>query len=879
MARKPEPMDEDRLRALVDSKIQDAISFDALVRETPRRLGLAYAAGEVPDLKPAVGFSSVVSQDIADAKSQLMPSLMRIFTASDNVFLYEPQKPEDEAFADQVTDYVNQVFLRDCDGEQMLRDLLDDGLGLGNGIVKHWWDNTKEYATETLTGLDDEALRRLLAPGPNGEEDPDIEVLEHSEYLDPAAPPPAPAGPMGSAGVPGQPPMAAPGGPQPSPLGGMPAGQPDPAAAGQASLTGPMAPPAMAAPMVPGVPPDVSGASVSPLGSGPDLVQSAGGDLGTFADPRLGIGGNFPPEPIAVPMLHDIKIRRVVSHGRISLIPLADEDFGIESGATGLNERECSFCYHRETPTRSELLERGHKPELVDELVSVDGVPADRSYRRGTYSARTEGSEDGFEDRASERVEVFECYAKIDYDGDGITEWHQIVVGGASGSRRVLRREDWGSMLPFSDIVPDPVPHVWRGRSLYDRLRDVQRVNTVLWRKTLDNTYQVVEPGRVADMRYVLNKDAVFNRALGQVIQVNGDPRSVFAEDVIPSIAQFTMPLVDEMRKIAERRVGVGDQSTGLDTDALSGQVATAVAATQSGSALRKEDYARNIAVGVRRIGRAMLRLSVEHQDKPRTLLLRGKWVTVDPRSWNASMNVTVNVGLGNGNRDRDLAMMQGVTGKQEQIMQVLGPDNGWVGLEQYGNGLTAMAEAAGIKGVDRFFPAVTPEMMQAMAAKAAQKAAQPDPKTAAAQAQAQVAAQKAQADQQLAQAKAQADMGLQQAKAQAEAQLATARMQQDQQAAQIKLEADMRVREAEAQHAMDLDRAKAQNDLVKVQLKAQADAEIARAKMEAQLEIDRIKAENQMALKQRELEIEAGLKQQQFALGLNRGDNVEFPA
>jgi hypothetical protein len=874
MASKPKPMDKRRLGALIDSMISDAVNFDGLVREPPRRLGLAYAAGEVPDMPSEKGFSSVVSQDLADAKSQLMPSIMRIFTASDRIAIYEPQTEDDEAFAEQATDYINQVFLRECNGEMVLRDLFDDGFGLGNGIVKHWWDNTREYKTETLTGLDEASFVDLVS-------DDDVEVLEHSEYPDPSAPSldvlgsGAPSAPS-SAGGPA--PGGMPGAASPAGLSGLPAGQPAPAPVSgpQVPPPGPVAPGAMAPVPGPGTPPmDALGG----LGAGGDPLAGLASALGA-PDPRLGIGGNFPPEPLPVPMLHDVKIRRVTSHGRIRVVPVPDEDFGIESGATGLTERECRFCYHRETPTRSELLERGHDPELVDELISVDGVPSDRTYRRGTYSARTDTiGENDFEDRAGERVEVYECYALIDYDGDGITEWHQVIVGGSNGSRTVLRRTDWGGMLPFTDIVPDPVPHVWRGRSLYDRLRDVMRVNTVLLRKTLDNTYQVVEPGRIVDLSMVENKDAVFTRTLGQVIRVKGDPRAAIAEDLVTSIAPFTMPIMEEMRKVAERRVGVGEQSSGLDADALQGQVATAVAATQSASALRKEDYARNIQVGLRRLFSALLRISVEHQDRERVMRLRGKWTPVDPRGWNADMDVTVNVGLGAGNRDRDLAMMQGVTTKQEQIMQVLGPDSGWVGLKEYNNGLTAMAEAAGIKGVDRFFPEVTDEMVAAMAQKAAAKAQQPDPKAAAAQAQLQIAQAKAQNDAQIAQGKAQAEMALQQAKAQAEAQLNGAKMQQAQAVAQAKLEADMRVREAEAQHQMDLDRAKAQQATMQMQLRAQMDAQIAQAKSDAQLEIERVRAQAQMQLKSEELRMEYALKQQQALAGLNRGSNLEFPA
>jgi hypothetical protein len=812
----------------------------------------------MPDLISGEDQSSVVSQDIADAKAQLLPSLMRVFCASDRIGIYEPQQPEDEPFAEQATDYANFVFLRECNGEMLLRDVFDDALGLGNGIIKHWWDDTKEYKTETLTGLPEDAFVDLVS-------DDDVEVLEHSEYPDPSAEMGMLAGgPQHDAGnadapIPAQ---------QPQNLGAQALGGIGSAVglqSPQAPPPGPMAPEAMAAP-------NLSGGMAAP---GEPAPPNSGGS-GLPADPRLGIGGNFPPQP----MLHDVKIRRVTRNGRMRISAVADEDFLIESSATGLNEDECRFCAHRETPTRSQLIERGYDPDLVDELGSVNEAADSASRRRGTYTNRADQN-DEFEDRAGERVEVYECYALLDVDGDGITEWHQIVMGGSSGSQKLLRQTEWGGMLPFTDIVPDPVPHVWRGRSLYDRLRDVQRVNTVLYRKMLDNLYQTVEPQRAVDMSAVENPDAVYNYQLGGTIRVKGgrDVRSVIADLAVPFVAKEAMPMIEEMRKVAERRVGVGEQSSGLDGDVLQGQVATAVAATQSASALRKEDYARNIQMGMRRLFSAVLKLIVEHQDRERTIRLRNKWVPIDPRGWNADMDVTVNVGLGAGNRDRDLAMLQGIKGAQEQIIATQGLDNGWVGLKEYAATLTMMVEAAGVKSPDRFFPEVTDQMLAGMAQKAAAKAQQPDPKTAAAQAQAQIAAQKAQMDGQIAQQRAQADMGLQQARAQADAQLNAAKMQQQQAIAEAKLQADMRVREAEAQHTMDLDRAKAQTRTMELQLKAQMDAQIAQAKSDAQLEIERVKAQAQMQLKAEELRMEYALKQQQFAAGLDRGSNLEFPA
>lgn len=552
-------------------------------------------------------------------------------------------------------------------------------------------------------------------------------------------------------------------------------------------------------------------------------------------------------------MLHDVKIRKCVSHGRLRVVSVPDEDFGIESAATGLNERECRFCYHRETPTRSDLIERGYAQDVVWDLATI-GESIDLTTDR---ARRMSGSYDEtYEDKAGERVEVYECYARLDVDGDGISEWRQIIMAGPQGGQKLLDQQEWDAMLPFTDIVPDPIPHVWRGRSIYDRLRDVQRVKTVLQRKMLDNLYQTLEPMRAADMRMIENPDALFDLRLGGVVRTKGDPNAAIRDLAVPFVAKEAAPMIEAMDRVAERRVGVGEQSAGLDHDALQGQVATAVNAMQSSSGLRKEDYARNIQVGMRRLFRALLRLSVQHQDKARTIRLRGKWIKIDPSVWNADMDVTINTGLGAGNRDRDLAMLQGITQKMEMIMQVLGPANPLCGVKQYIPALQMMVEAAGVKAPERFFPDVDDAALKKMQDDAGQQ--KPDPHM----------------------AKAQADVQIAQEKAKAEAGLAQFRAQNDNQLAREKMGIEMQGREAEAQHKRQMEIDRANHDLQVAREKAALETQLMREKAAADIQIAREKAGQDASLKRDQLMIEMQLKREQLQAHMHSpaATDVEMP-
>jgi len=128
---------------------------------------------------------------------------------------------------------------------------------------------------------------------------------------------------------------------------------------------------------------------------------------------------------------------------------------------------------------------------------------------------------------------------------------------------------------------------------------------------------------------------------------------------------------------------------------------------------------------------------------------------------------------LGNGNRQEQIAMLQMILAKQEQIIQQYGPTNPLVSVTQYRKTLGRMIEMAGFKDTTSFLNEVTPEVeagIQQQAAQAAQ--GQSDPTAIFAE----VEKMKAQLQAQTAQAKMQAE----QAKQQAQIQLASEKLQSD---------------------------------------------------------------------------------------------------
>ena len=126
------------------------------------------------------GESQVVSSDVFDTVEGMLPALLKIFTASDDVVEFEPNGPEDEAQARQQTEVVNYVMMRQNNGFLNLYEWFKDALIQNNGIVKYWWDEKQTKAKETYRGLSEKQMDELL----EGEGGSTVELLEHEEVED-----------------------------------------------------------------------------------------------------------------------------------------------------------------------------------------------------------------------------------------------------------------------------------------------------------------------------------------------------------------------------------------------------------------------------------------------------------------------------------------------------------------------------------------------------------------------------------------------------------------------------------------------------------------------------------------------------------------------
>ncbi len=643
-----QPMDEEEFRSRVRQAIEDAAVYIDTYIAPERENAMSYYLGnDFGDEEE--GRSQVVMTEVRDTVLAMLPSLLRIFTGGDKILEFVPKTAEDVEVAEQMTDFINYIFMQENPGFRILHDAMKDALILKEGVLT-WYKRDEETVEEySYSGLSQEEAA-LIA------QDPSVTVLEYREEQ--------------------------------------------------------------------------------------SMMQRD--NVVTMT-----------PDVMMMPQMISMRVKRVIREPRYVVECIPVEQFIIDNQATCIED--ALIVGRRKLATVSELVAMGYDKDLVEMNAGSGGFelnmetlvrnPADQSFF---------GIANG-NDESTDKVYYVEAYIRIDKDGDGIAELHKVCTVGNGG---YIVHQEIVTEIPFALLSPDPTPHTIFGKSIADQTMDLQLIKSNIMRNTLDSLAQSIHP-RTGFVEGQVNVDDLMNNETGALIRMRSPGAIVpFATPFVGQPALGVMGYLDEIKT---QRTGISRASQGLDAEALQSTTRAAVQAQLSSSQERIEMIARLFGDGLKRCFKGLLHLVVQHQDKPKIIRLRNKFVPIDPRGWTADMDMVVNIALGRGSDEQRMMFLQQIAAKQEQILQQYGPNNPMVSIQQYVSTLNQITQLAGFQNPAQFYSEPTPEQiqqyMQAMAPK--QKA---DP----AEMLAQVEAEKTRADiliaaakQELETKKAQADADL----------------------------------------------------------------------------------------------------------------------
>ena len=594
------------LRGIINQEINNSLGYMGGNLSSSRKKSLEYYMGE-PLGTEIDGRSQVVSTDVADTVETILPNLLRIFTASDQVVKCEPVKSEDVPLAEQATNYINYIFNKDNNGFSILYTWFKDALIEKNGIVKVYWDDSMSIEQETYENLNDQEYQILI-------NDDNVEIVSEEEFVDEKA--------------------------------------------------------------------------KEQLDQIKQLAEAQGQEI----------------EDIPEPKLHNVVIKRTSKSGKVKIENIPPEEFLIQRTAKSIED--ANFVAHRVMKTRSELIEMGFDREIVDDLPTSNNILLNDE-RLTRYADIDESPFNDAPDESTQEIELYECYVRVDMDGDGIAELRKVTVAG-SGGYTILENMVC-DFIPFCSLTPIPMPHRFYGRSVSELVEDVQLVKSTVMRQLLDNMY-LTNNNRVAIMDGMVNLDDLLTSRPGGVVRTKQPPSQVMLPMQNQTISQQAFPLLEYLDTVRETRTGVTRYSQGLDADSLN-KTATGVNTLMNQSQMRMELIARVFAeTGIKDLFRRIFELTVKYQNKERIVELNNKFVAVNPTEWKNKYNISITVGLGSGSKEQQIVMLNNILQKQLQAFQLQGnKEYPMVTLKNIYNSLSKIIEEAGLKNVENYF--VNPDM------------------------------------------------------------------------------------------------------------------------------------------------------------------------
>lgn len=401
--------------------------------------------------------------------------------------------------------------------------------------------------------------------------------------------------------------------------------------------------------------------------------------------------------------VYDAELTITDMAARLWVMPVPPDDFYWNREARGLDD--ALLVGHRTRMTKGELRALGIPDAIIEDYGGTVPTTTLEEETRRTATSVSGWMQDPATTPENERVLYCENYMRIDRDGDGIAELRRVcTIGESHYPVKDVPVED----ICFAIFSPDPEPHAMLGGSWYDRLKDVQKISSQLMRAVLDSAAIAAFP-RTAYVEGQVSVADILNTAIGAPIRMR-QPGMVQPFEQ-PFTGEKLIPMFGIMREIVERRVGQKDGAGSLDMDALQSTGREAVVAAITAATAQPELIARLYCEQVLKpMFRGLLKLANHPAAKERIVRLRGNYVAVDPRTWDANMDVSVNVALGSMDTERKVLTLEKVIQDQAAILDKYGPQNPVVTLPMLRNAKAKALALQGIKDVDNYYQPLPPD-------------------------------------------------------------------------------------------------------------------------------------------------------------------------
>lgn len=388
---------------------------------------------------------------------------------------------------------------------------------------------------------------------------------------------------------------------------------------------------------------------------------------------------------------YSIKIKKMTKVGKPVIMNVPPEQTRVRSGQRTPYLNESLFCAHEMLVTQSELIQMGIDPEVVNQLPDYSQDIDDKSRSREAEERDYTGSH-----RSVRTIRVHECYACVDFDGDGIAERRKILIC----ETHLLDNEEFNSVSLVGG-VSRIMPHKYKGISMFERVKDIQDAKTPVTRSLIDGSQLAANP-RIGVLTGKINIDDVLTSRTGGVVRMSR-PDAAF-EFPNPQINPATYTFLEHMDGIRRDRGGgsvdMTQQATAMKGNAGDFGLDRIMGNMELGNAL----LARNIGeTFVRGIFLEMHNILRQHYPKGKAIKAKigAKWVSTVPSEWKKRTKVTVQVGASMQERARQSAALAGILDVEQALME-----QGSVMYDEsrHYNALADRIKLAGLRSPEKYF-------------------------------------------------------------------------------------------------------------------------------------------------------------------------------
>lgn len=387
---------------------------------------------------------------------------------------------------------------------------------------------------------------------------------------------------------------------------------------------------------------------------------------------------------------YTLRIRRETSQGRLRYEALPVAEVLYTARATSM--QEAPYVAHRVAKTRTNLIAEGILTEAQIKKLAGDTNDNGNSKSRRDIFYDNQENED-----ADDIFYMYEEFVLVDFDGDGHPERRRIVRVG----NKILENDYWDG-VDIAVWSPKRLPTRISGQGLVDDVKDIQRVNTVVTRQTLDNMYLTNAPRKVVNMRMANENtiDDLLRNVIGGVVRTDGPPAEAIRTDTIDFFGSASFQVLDYMQKLKDKRTGVTHMSQGIPEDVFN-ESASYPLKLMAKAEQRKELILRLFAEGMKDIFTIALRTIKKHQDFERVVRMRNAWVTVNPATWAGEFQFDVKVGLGSGDKEQKVGYLGAILEKQIQAIE---SGTGLADAKKLYKTITDMVKAMGLGQASQYF-------------------------------------------------------------------------------------------------------------------------------------------------------------------------------